>query len=533
MPANFDRMIVIAALAALPFVAAADPDARLIEAARNGDRGAINVLLDSGADAATATADGTTPLHHAAHRDDVAVARSLLAAGATADAANVYGVTPLTLACVNRSAGMVDVLLAAGAAPDAAMWTGETPLMTCARTGAMPAVRALLEAGADPNARETTKGQTALMWAAAGGHADIAELLVGHGAEIGAATSASADRVPNSCRICAWKPSPGGFTALMFAARSGSTETVARLLEAGADLDGATAEYGSPLVIAAASGHEQLSLYLLAAGADPDSADENGVTALHFALRRGLSTMHGITYDAVYRVRPDNMPGLADALLEAGADPNARIGRSYRIGPAIRSSCESADEMVGATPFLLAAVSADVNLLELLARRGADPAIGTEDGTTPLMHAARSACTARDQQDNAVHGRRERALAAVKAIVAMGVDVNDVNDKGDSAMHKAAFSGADAVVGFLAAAGARVDERNASGETPWSMAAGISPSPQGRGEYGLHETTAALLLELGASPISRADMNVPDAYSNFLGRQTSIDHEGGTVGANE
>jgi len=437
------------------------------------------------------------------------------------------------LACINRGAAMVDLLLGADADPDAAMWTGETPLMTCARTGATDAVAAMLAAGADANATASTQGQSALMWAAAGGHAEIARLLVEFGADVSAATTASADRVPNSCRICAWKASPGGFTALMFAARSGDVATTRLLLESGADLDRTTAEYGSPLVLAAASGHEQLALFLLEQGADPGIADENGVTALHHTLQAGLSTMHGITYDPAYRVRPDNMPRVARALLEAGADANARIAKTYRIGPAIRSSCESAEEMVGATPFLLAAVSADVAVMNLLHAHGADPEIGVKGGDTPLMMAARSGCTAQDQQDNTTRARQARALAAVSAIVTMGVDVNATSDNGDTAMHKAAFSGADDIVRYLADNGARIDERNTSGETPWSMASGISPSLQGRGEYGLHQSTAALLLELGASPITRADMNIPDAYSNFLGRQTAIDHEGGTVGAND
>ncbi len=524
---------LVSVLLALTPPAAAEVDTRLIEAALGRDRAAVNVLLDAGVDAGAATPDGTTALHHAVQHNDPELARTLLAAGAAADAANVYGVTPLALACTNRSAQIVSLLLDAGADADVATWDGDTPLMACARTGAQAAVRALLDAGADAGATAGGKGETALIWAAAGGHAGIVRALLEHGADVDAATAASADRVPNTCRICAWKPSPGGFTPLMFAARSGDIATVRLLLDAGADIDAATDEYGTPLVIAAASGHEDLALDLLAAGADPRAGDENGVTALHHALRKGLSTLHGITYDPVYRVRPDNMPRLAQALLEAGADPDAQISKTYRIGPAIRSSCESAEEMIGATPFLLAAVSADVRLLELLREFGADPAIGVKGNITPLMMAARSACVAADQQDNTVGRKRAEALAAVRAIVAMGVDVNVVSENGDMAMHKAAFSGADAIVRFLADNGALVDERNASGETPWSMASGISPSLQGRGEYGFHPSTAALLLELGASPITRAEMNTPDAYSNFLGRQTSIDHEGGTVGANE
>ncbi|MDH3533601.1 MAG: ankyrin repeat domain-containing protein [Gammaproteobacteria bacterium] len=519
------KSLVASFVLAMPLLVIAADDTRFIEAVANGDRETLRLLLDSPLDVNAAKADGTTALHHAAHRDDVEIARALIESGADASAANVYGITPLSLACTNRSAAMVNILLQGGADANAATWNGESVLMDCTRTGASEAVAELLAAGANPNTAESSKGQTPLMWGAAGGHAEITQLLIEHGADINAATKLSTDRVPNTCRICAWKPSPGGFTALMFAARSGDIATARALLEAGADINEATAEYGNPLVIASASGHEDLALYLLAAGADHQSSDENGVTALHHAHQNGLASIHGVTYDPVYRVRPDNLPRLARTLLEAGGDPNAQIRKSYRIGPAIRSSCESVRDMVGATPFMLAAISADVSTLQLLGEFGADPSLGTSDGTTPLMAAARAACTGSNQADNLAELKKSRSLEAVKTIVAMGVDVDAVDKNGETAMHKAAFSGADNVVRYLADNGAGIDVRSKSGETPWSMASGISPSLQGRGEYGYHESTAELLLALGASEITRADMNVPDAYSNFLEREVSIDYE--------
>jgi ankyrin repeat protein len=519
-----NRLIAIIALLAPLTVCAAD-DMRLIAAARDGDLQQVRFLLDSPVDVNSSKADGTSALHYAAHRDDLEIASALAKSGANANAANVYGVTPLALACTNRSTDMVDILLEGGADPNARLQSGESVLMNCARTGAVDATRSLLNAGADPNVAESSRGQTALMWAANGGQAEIVRMLIEHGADVARATTATVDRVPNTCRICDWKPSPGGFTALMFAARSGDLDTATLLLEAGADIDRATAEYGSALVIASASGHEDLALLLLAEGADPASTDENGVTALHHAHQNGLASMHGLTYDPVYRLRPDNMPKLALALLEAGADVNAQISKSYKVGPAIRSSCESVSDMVGATPYFLAAISADVTLLELLKQHGGDPEIGTSDGTTPLMVAARSACTGQNQGDNLTSQKKQRSLLAVKAIVAMQVDVNAVNENGETAMHKAAFSGADSVVQFLADNGAEIDLKTKGGETPWSMASGISPSLQGRGEYGLHESTAALLMTLGATAITREDMNVPDAYSNFLERSISIDYE--------
>lgn len=462
----------------------------LIDAAKKSDRTAIERLIGESEDVGAPLADGTTALHWASHRDDADIADMLLAAGAQPSPANAYGVTPLHLACTNRSGGMVDRLLRARAEASAQLWNGQSVLMECARTGTADGVAALLAAGADVHAYERKNRQTALMWAAAGGHEKITRLLLQHGARHDAVSA-------------------GGFTPLMYAARGGDIESARALLEAGANPDERSKRHGTALVVAAASGHEDLALFFLEHGADANVSDEHGLTPLHHAVANGLSALNGVRYDPVYRVAPANMRRLATALLAAGADPDAQIQRSQRLGPD-----GSPFDMEGATPFLLAAISADVGLMQLFRDNGASPGLAAKGGTTALMAAARAACTgacAFKGGNEANDADIERAYRAVRVVVEMGIDVNAKNEDGQTAIHMAAFTGADPVVEYLAENGADVNVTDNYGETPWSMASGISPVLRYRGLYGNHQSTAALLERLGATTTSRdvMDPNAP------------------------
>lgn len=483
-----DQVLLIAVLLVIPIISVSQTRLDLIEATKNQEQEVVRTLLnDSAVDVNATRADGTTALHWAAHWDNAKMTDMLLIAGARPGPSNEYGVSPLWEACYNGSSSMAITLLDAGADPNARLTNGESILMRCAYTGASEAVAALLNSGAEVNVSESRKGQTALMWAAAAGYPAIVKLLLENGAEVSSQTRS-------------------GFTPLLFAARSGDLDAARLLLDAGADPNEATMKEGNALIVASAGGHEELALYLLERGAKPIAADEYGITALHHAVRNGLTALQGVRYDPVYRIQPPNMHVLASALLEAGADPNAQITRARKLGPD-----GSPFSMEGATPLMLAAVSADLKLLLMMEDFEADPNISVAGGDTPLMAAARAACTGTcafsggniEVKDDDI----QMSLDAVKAMLEMGVDINAANDVGRTAMHMAAFTGADAVVQYLADHGANINVRDKNGETPWSMASGISPGLRYRGLYGLHESTAALLIKLGAEVVSQEEMD--------------------------
>jgi uncharacterized protein len=434
----------------------------LLDAVRRGNVELVRTQIATGAAVRTADADGTTALHWAAYRNDLTIARLLLDAGADATAANRYGVRPLSLACLTGNAALVELLLKAGADPNTTKPDGETVLMTAARAGATDTVKTLIAHGANANATEPSRRQTALMWAAADGHADVVRALVAAGASVKAT-------------------SQGGFTPLLFAAREGRIEAARALVEAGASLDESLslnsretaggvaqgqAEAGlNAFLLAASNAHFELASYFLDRGANPNAAPR-GWTALHMVS--WVRKMGDVGSNDPPPEGSGNLGSLefVRKLVAAGADVNARVAtRRLPVGA-------SELDFTGATPFFLAARTADVDLMRLLVELGADPQTPTKTGTTPLLAAAGVGAALPGEEP----GTEAEVLDALTMLLKIGSDINAVDDRGNTAVHGAAYKHLPKLVSFLGDAGARVDvwnHKNANGHTPLDIAAGI------------------------------------------------------------
>src|SRR6185436_19575149 len=90
---------------------------------------------------------------------------------------------------------------------------------------------------------------------------------------------------------------------------------------------------------------------------------------------------------------------------------------------------------IGATPFMLAALTADAELMKTLAALGANPLLPNVENSTPLMAAAGLAT--RSPGEDA--GTESEVLEAVQAALDLVADINAVDNNGETAMHAAAY----------------------------------------------------------------------------------------------
>ena len=483
-------MVAAAAATVLAWGPAWSQDASLIDAVKAGDRAAALARIKRPGAVNVREADGTSALHWAVRSNDLALAQALLRAGADAKAANRYGVTPLSLAVINGNAAMVDALLKAGAEP-AASAGGETILMTAARAGNPAVMRLLLaRSKADVNARESAYGETALMWAAAENHAEAAQLLIEHGADINARSRLMTypkDRFGLEGVISVLPH--GQWTPLMYAARQGSLGALRVLVKAGADLNLSDPDGTTALVFAIINSHYDAARLLVEAGANPNLADTAGMAALYAAV--DVSTL-GEIYGRPGKkeVNDSSALELLNVLLAHGANPNARLK-----SPALYRAHTPGEPALGegATPLMRAAKNGDVATMRLLLEHGADPSLRQKNGTTALMLAAGLGrglgVFAGDYASDA------QMLDAVRVLLARHVDVNAVNENGQTAVHFAALS-MDPVVRLLAENGADLSIRDKNGRTALDFAMGGGGRGRGGAAPAVRKETAALIRDL-------------------------------------
>jgi ankyrin repeat protein len=559
-------------------------------AAERGDAATAEMLIYAGANVGAVTRIGQyTPLHLASRSGSGPVVQALLKAGAAINTrATVTGATPLHLAAESGNADVVKALIDGGADVNAkeSEW-GQTPLMFAAAQNRVDAIKVLIARGAD--ARITTKtidvtNMLALDRAASALQRKVLETSVAKGeqprpTQVQAAIEASrqlfaSGKIPppdpaaaaggrggrggpgaaaggdvtntfNPEEINPPVATKGGLTALLHAARQGHVDAARALIDGGADVNQVgKGDATSPLLMAVINGQFDMALFLLQRGANPNLASAgNGATPLWATINTQWQPRTRFPQPQEMEQQKATYLDVMNALLEKGADPNARLRTHpwYLVYSGCGNrNCGLADNS-GATAFWRAAYGVDLDAMKLLVTHGADPnvptiapqqairrgggpppgtpAAGTSGGaggpvapepdanqaryTAPpvpyggpgalAIHAAAGLEYGEGFAGNAHRHAPDGWMASLKYLVEeLGADVNARDNDGYTPLHHAAARGDNEMIKYLVSKGADVTAVARSGQTTADMANGpvqrVSPFPE----------TVALLEKLGS-----------------------------------
>ncbi len=583
-------------------LAAAPPPTPVADATRRGDVEEVRALLQQGADVNGAHGDGMSALHWAAEQGDREMAAMLLHAGANVNAVTRIGqYTPLHVASTAGREPVIELLLESGADVVAATASsGVTPLHLAAASGSVEAVATLIDHGAEVDALESAWGQTPLIFAAAADRVDAINVLLERGADpaitsktvnlvtdrrlageartvqrtVLAAFSAD-DTTPTSSQVQAAvlagrayylsadleeeeededaRPptidAKGGLTALLHAARQGHIGAATALLDGGADIDQVSeGDATSPLLMAVINAQFDLAMMLIDRGSDPNlAASINGVAPLWATINAEWQPRTRFPQPQQHGLQQATYLDVVAALLEAGADPDARLTRHpwYMVYSGCGNRNCGLVDTEGSTAFWRAAYATDLPAMRLLVEHGADPHIPTKappprrarGGTTAEnddesdvpavlpaapglwvatdlttmgpdpsglppykegdpavypIHAASGAGYGEGFAGNAHRHAPDAWLTTVMYLVELGSDVTWRDHNGYNAIHHAAARGDNELILYLVEQGGDVTAVSRRGQTTADMANGpvqrVSPIPE----------TVALLESLGS-----------------------------------
>jgi ankyrin repeat protein len=276
------------------------------------------------------------------------------------------------------------------------------------------------------------------------------------GANKGGEANKGEDEVLAFFRLPA-KKDGGGLTPLVYAARENCVECAKELIAAGADVNQHTFYGWTPLLVATQNRHYQLAAYFLDHGANPNLANKGGWSPLY------LATDNRNIEGGDYPVRAPDMDHLdfIKLLIAKGANVNQRVcGAESTSEECKGDSTETRTNFTmqwlfedGATPFLRAAQSGDVELMKLLLEHGADAKLKTAHDVTALAVASGIGWV----EGVTFEWSPEQTTEAVKMCLDLGLDPNVADDEGRTALHGAAHKGRLDVIQLLVDRGAKLD----------------------------------------------------------------------------
>jgi len=452
-------------------------------AAIKGNMPLIHMLLRKPHEATpdiACSAKGRTAFIYACQYGELHTATALIDEGlCRPQMRDTLGYTALHAACESGHTSMVQYLLSLPVLWLNAVDTfGFTPLLRACLQGHDMVVRRLLKEGADISHKNFT-GETALSLSCAGGHVNIARILVlepsggelhsrevaieeGAGAGAGKGLRMKTPILPGDVQLQGLNRETTqdaanvdvkdnlGWTALHFAAAAGHIDMInVCISELGCSVNMRTKRGETALHLAAARGNSAAVNSLIVHGARVDVQHQYGRTPLHLSAANG--------HDAVVLLLVDKFHA--------------------------NTNCIDDD---GRTPLHDAAAGGYTSTMRILLQEGrAKVDIQKVGGRTALHVAAQTG-----------------VVSALKLLVLdHKADVSLTTTRGDSALHIASQFGKNACIKFLLDNGANLVLQNNNGQTPLDVAGAASK----RGAVALLENAMARQRQQQAQRVSTKD----------------------------
>jgi ankyrin repeat protein len=450
----------------------------LLLACDSGELATVDWLLAQGANPNQQDNFQDSPLRLAASRGFPEILKHLLKAGADINAQDKGGNSPLLLAVTAEQNAVVGILLAAGANPNSVNQRGDHPLDVAKRRKLVAIETQLLAAGARlPEARVNKpvvsmiasgdeqnlfKGWPSLSVAVWLGQTERVEQLLAQGADVN-------ERGPgghSALTRAVWRGSEeligrllqagaridqaddDGRTPLIWSVAETPYPDITRhLLSLGANADRQDKRQMTALMYAARNGSSQAVRWLLAAGAKPDLLDAGQQTALFLALQAdppnlelmrqllaagaNVNQLDGKGRDPLWFAADGQHAASVALLLGKGAQGRGQDDLGHRA----IERCVSRQSL-----------ACFRQLLPLVSENSANRQHQTADGNNLLLLAA--------AQPEAV------ARPMIEALLPLKLDINQRNQAGDNALMRAAANGNTGVVAVLIQAGADTRMRN-------------------------------------------------------------------------
>jgi ankyrin repeat protein len=432
---------------------------------------AVRFLLEHGADVHALDNDHATPLHVVSESGGIKAARLLLQHGAVVDAQDNRDSTPLHVASQSGNAKVARLLLEGGANIHVRNKANQTPqhlLLAMWSKNVLDddidAVRIVLESGVDVDSVNDTH-RALLHGASYFGSLKVAQLLLDHGANINVRDGESQTPLHRVLDRHDVESDPN---------RDHFFDVTSFLVKRGADIYALDNNRLTPLHFATRRGNLKAARVLLEHGAIVDVQDNKGSTPLHVASQYGnvefscLLLEHGADVHAL----DNNHSTPLHCMLQYGSTGATRVMLEHGAVVDARDNKDS-------TPLHVASQCGNVETACLLLEHGAGVNTLDNNHSTPLHYASQ-------------YGKAEIA----RALLERGAVVDAQDNEDSTPLHVALQCGNAEVARLMLEHGANIHVRNKEDQTPHHLllATWNKQWPYGHGDIDIIQ----LFLERGA-----------------------------------